>query len=153
MREFFGGERPPEDERQRGDADAVDVGSDGRTAHGPGRGRHRDAELLPQPLAAELQLLDRRSEHVLDDHQPRVRRDDEALGRDQSVRGVARVLVQQRDGGHQLTNQAERGVGVQLQAALVRDAQHVREPRALDVIGDDRQPAATGARSTRRTRA
>ena len=109
-------------------------------ARQPGARRHRDPELLPQPLAAELQLLDRRGDDVLDDHQPRVRRHDQPLGRDQAVRDVARVLVQQRDGRHQLANQAERGVDVELQAALLRDAQDVGEPRALDVIGDDREP-------------
>ena len=121
----------------------------------PGARRHRDAELLPQPLAAELQLLDRGAEHVLDDHQPRVRRHDEPLRRDQTVRDVARVLVQHGDRRHQLPDQAERGVDVELQVALVRDAQDVGEPRAFDVIGHDRERRAPGTctRSMRRTRA
>ena len=66
--------------------------------------------------------------------------DHEALRCDQSVRGIARIFVQQRDGGHQLANQAEGRVGVQLQPALMRDPQHIGQPRALDVVGDDRQP-------------
>jgi hypothetical protein len=105
----------------------------------PGTRRHRNPEFLPQPLAAELQLLDRRGDHVLDDHQARVRGDDQPLGRNQAMRHVARVLVQQRDGRDQLTNQAQCRVDVELQPALVRYAQDVGETRALDVVGDDRK--------------
>ena len=65
-------------------------------AHADG-GRQRDAQLLPQPLAVVLQPLDRRAEHVFDDHQARARSDDEPLGRDQSVRDIARIFVQQRE--------------------------------------------------------
>ncbi len=79
----------------------------------------------------------------------------ETLGRDQPVRDFARVLVQQGHRRHELTNQAERRVDVELQVPLVRDTQDVRQPRALDVVGDDRpdQAPATCTRSMRRTRA
>ena len=146
-------ERPAEDERERDEPDAGDVGAM-IEARQPGARRHRDAELLPQPIAAELQLLDGGAEHVLDDDQARVRRDDQPFGRDQAVRDVARVLVQQRDRRHELANQAERRVDVELQVALVRDAQDVGQPRAFDVIRHDREPGAGHlARSMRRTRA
>ena len=117
-------QRPAEDERERDHADASHVGAmiEARQA---GARRHRDAELLPQPIAAELQLFDGRRHHVLDDHQARMRGDDHALGRDQSVRDFARVLVQQRHGGNELADQAQRGVDVELQVALVRDTQDV----------------------------
>ena len=108
-------------------------------ARQPGARRHGDAEVLPQPIAAELQLLDRGAEHVLDDDEPRVRRHDEPFGRQEAVRDVARVLVEHGDRRHELPNQAERRVDVELQAALVRDAQDVGEPRALDVVRHDRQ--------------
>ena len=88
-------------------------------ARKPRARRHRDAELLPQAIAAELELLDRGAEHVLDDDEPRVRRHDEALGRDQPVRDVACIFVQHRDRRHQLPDQAKRRVDVDLQA-LVR---------------------------------
>src|SRR5262245_13087263 len=68
-----------------------------------------------------------------------MRRDDGPLGRDQAVRNLARVLVQERDGRHQLANQAERSVDVELQVALVGDAKDVGKARALDVIGNDRE--------------
>src|SRR5438105_3113905 len=42
--------------------------------------RHRDAELLPQPIAAVLQLLDRRTEHVLEDDLQQLTR--RTIGRD-----------------------------------------------------------------------
>ncbi len=105
-----------------------------------GARRHRDPELLPEAVAAELQLLDGRRHHVFDDHQARVRRHHEPFWRNETVRDVARVLVQERDGRHELTNQAERGVDVELQVPLLRHAQDVGQPRALDVIRDDRQP-------------
>ena len=116
-------------------------------ARQPGARRHGDAELLPQAIAAELQLFDRRAKHMLDDDQPRVRRDDQTFGRDQAVRDVARVLVQHRDGGHQLPNEAQRSVDIELQPLLLRDAQDVGQPRALEVIRDD------GQRRRRRHRA
>ena len=131
-------QRPAEDERERDHADAGHVGAmiEARQA---GARRHRDAELLPQPIAAELQLLDGGRHDVLDDHQARMRGDDHALGRDQSVRDFARVLVQQRHGGNELADQAQRGVDVELQVALVRDTQDVGEARAFDVVRDDGQ--------------
>ena len=131
-------ERPPEDQRQRHEPHAGHVGAM-IEARQPGARRHRDAELLPEPIAAELQLLDRGAEHVLDDHEPRVRGDDQPLGRDQAVRDVARVLVQHGDRRHELADQAQRGVDVELQLLLLRDAQDVGEPRAFEMIRHDRQ--------------
>ncbi len=74
---------------------------------------------------------------MLHDHQSRVRRHHEALGRNQPVRDLAGVLVQQRHRRHELPDEAERRVDVELKAPLVRDAQDVREPRPLDVVRDD----------------
>jgi hypothetical protein len=54
------------------------------TGH-PGRRRDRDAELLPETVTRELKLFDPGSEHVLDDHESRMRRHHETLRRDQSV--------------------------------------------------------------------
>ena len=132
-------ERPPQHERERNQPDTGDVGAMVEARHARAR-RHRDAELLPEPLAAELQLFDGGGEDVLDDDQPRVRRDDQTLGRDQTVRDFARVLVQERNRRDQLANQTQRGVDVELQVALVRHAQDVGEARAFDVIRNDREP-------------
>ena len=55
------------------------------------------------------------------------------------MRDVARVLVEHGDRRHELPDQAERRVDVELQAALVRDAQDVGEPRALDVVRHNRE--------------
>ena len=119
-----------------------------------GARRQRDAELLPQTLARELELLDRRAEHVLDDHQPRVRRDDQPLRRDQAVSDLARVLVHQRDGGNQLPDQAERGIDVELQVPLVGD-RRMSESRVPSTWSETiaRPGAGTWTRSMRRTRA
>ena len=138
MGELVGLERTAQDQRQRDEAHPGHVRAmiEARQA---GARRHGDPEILPQPIAAELQLLDRGAQHVLGDDEPRVRCHDEPLGRQQAVRDVARVLVQHRNRGHELANQAQRRVDVELQAALVRDAQDVGEPRALDVVRHNRQ--------------
>ena len=102
MRKLFGTQRAAEDERQRDETQAGHVRAMIEPRH-PGARRHRDPELLPQPIAAELQLIDRSGKHVLHDHQSCVRGDNQALGRDQAVSYLARVLVQQRDGGYELT--------------------------------------------------
>jgi hypothetical protein len=76
---------------------------------------------------------------VLDDDHPGAGRDDQPFGREQAVGDVARILVQQRDRRHQLAKQAQRRVQIDLETALGGDAQHVGEPDALDVVGDNRQ--------------
>ena len=140
MRILVAAQRPSEDERKRDEAHAGDV----RAMIEPRRAgalRQRDAEFLPQLLAGVLELLDGGAEHVLGDHEPRVRRHDQALRPDQAVRDVARVLVQERDRGHQLANEAQRRVDVELQVPLGRDAQNLGQPRPLDVVRHDRETA------------
>ena len=135
---LVGTQRAADDQGERHETHAGHVGAMIEPRQ-PGARRHRDPELLPETLARELELLDRGAEHVLDDHEPCVRRDDQALRRDQAVRDLAGVLVHQRDGRHQLSNQAQRRIDVELQIALAGGPQHVREPRAFDVVGDNRQ--------------
>ena len=101
--------------------------------------RHGDAEFLPQAIATVLQLFDRRAKDMLDDHQPSIGGDDETLGRDQTVRDIPRVLVQHRDRGDQLSNEAQRSVDIELQPLFLRDPQDVGQPSALEMIRDDRQ--------------
>ena len=74
----------------------------------------------PVAFAREKQLLERGSEHVLDDHQSTVRRDDQTLGTQRAVRRIAGGLVQNRDGGNELTNQTERDVEVNRQPLFMR---------------------------------
>ena len=76
---------------------------------------------------------------MLDDHQTGVRRDNQAFRRDQPVSDVPRVLVQEGDGWHQLTYQTQGGVDVELNPRLVRDTQDIRQARAFDMVGNDRQ--------------
>jgi hypothetical protein len=93
VRELFGLDGTPEHQRERDEADAGDV----RTMiepRQPGTGRQRNPEILPETVATELQLLHRSGQHMLHNHQPRVWRDDEAFGRDEPVRNLARVLVE-----------------------------------------------------------
>jgi hypothetical protein len=97
---------------------------------------HRNPELLPQSLTTTLQLFDRRADDVFHNDETRVRRHDDAFGGDQPVRRVACIFVQQGDGGDQLANQAEGGVGIELNAALMCKAQDLGEPRPFDMVGD-----------------
>jgi hypothetical protein len=76
---------------------------------------------------------------VLDDDEACVGRDDEPFGRDEAVRHVTRIFVKDRNRGDQLTNQAQCRVDIDLQAQLARDPQDVGEPRALAVVGHNRQ--------------
>ena len=64
VRELVGGERAAQDQRQRDEAHPGHVRAV-IEARQSGARRHRDSEVLPQPIAAELQLLDRGAEHVL----------------------------------------------------------------------------------------
>ena len=52
---------------------------------------------------------------------------------------IARVLVQDRHGRDQLSNEAQRRIDIELQLFLVRDAKNVRQPSALDMIRHDRE--------------
>ena len=151
MRVFVGAQRSAEDERQRHETDGGDVGAmiESRRA---GARRQRDAQVLPQTLAVVLQLLDRRSQHVLGNHQPRVRRDDQTLGRDQAMRDVAGILVQERNRRHQLTNQAQRRAQIEMEPPLGAPPAECR--RAASPRRDpQRSRGRPGWRSTRRTRA
>ncbi len=134
-------ERPTQHERERHQPDTGHVRPMIEPRHA-GAWRHRDSELLPEPIAAELQLLDGCRQHVLDDHEARVRRHDQPLRSDETVRDLARVLMQQRDRRHELANQAECRVDVELEVALVRHPQHVGQSRTFNVIRHDREPGA-----------
>jgi hypothetical protein len=55
--------------------------------------RQRDTKLFPISRLRISQLFDGSAEHVLDDHQIRVRRNDDALGRNRAVDDVRSLLV------------------------------------------------------------
>ena len=80
-RVFFVGEWTSEDERQRGSTDLRDIGPAIEMRHAE-RLRQRDTQPLPVPFVRVAKLLDRRAEHVLDEHEAPVRRDDDALRAD-----------------------------------------------------------------------
>ena len=88
---------------------------------GAGRTRQGDAQVLPVALDRHSQLLERRSQHVLDEHDVGAGRHDYALGCDRAVADVGRVFVQQRHRRHQLAQQAERGVDVERDVVLLRE--------------------------------
>jgi hypothetical protein len=76
---------------------------------------------------------------VFRDHEPSLRRHDQALGRDEAVRGIARVLVHQRERRHELADQAERGVDIEMKVAFLGNAQDLGKARAFDVVRNQRQ--------------
>ena len=86
----------------------------------------------------QLQLLERRAEHVLHDHETRVRPDDDPLRREGAVARVGRGLVKQGDGGHELSNETERGVDVERKQDLLGIRQHAGQANAGHVVGHDR---------------
>ena len=90
----------------------------------PAPERHGHTQVLPQPLAAVGERLDGRAEHVLDQHHARVGRDDDALGRQRAVADVARVLMEHRDGRHDLPKQAQGGVDVEIEFDVRRDLEN-----------------------------
>ena len=121
-------ERPTQHERERDQPDTGHVRAMIEPTRAGAR-RHRDSELLPEPIAAELQLLDGCRQHVFHNHEARVRRHHQPLRSDETMRDLARVFVQQRDRRHELANQAECRVDVELKVALVRHPQHVGQSR------------------------
>jgi hypothetical protein len=64
-----------------------------------------DPILAPQLFRAAPQLLDRCAERLLGDRDPGLRRHDQPLRRDQSVRHVRRVLVEHRRCREQLSDE------------------------------------------------
>ncbi len=94
---------------------------------------------MPQPLAPVLHLFDCRAAHVFRDDQTSVRRDHEALGADQAVGRVACVLVQEHQRRYELPDQAQRGIDIELQPAVLGDAQDLGQARAFDAVRHQRQ--------------
>ena len=79
-------------------------------------------------LVRVVQLIERGAEHVLDDDETRLRRDDETLGPDRAVAQVRRLLMQHRQRVHELTNEAERGVGLDRQQPRFGERENLGEP-------------------------
>ena len=134
-------ERPSEDQGKRDHANLHDVGAMVQ-ARGACPRRDGDAQVLPQPLPAVGKRLDGCAEHVLDEHDARVGRHQDAFRGQRAVADVARVLVKHRDGGDNLSQQAQRGVDVQVEIEGVRDLENSRQPRALDRVADQRERGA-----------
>ena len=93
-------------------------------------------------LVRVMQLIERGAEHVLDDDEPRLRRDDDALGTDRAVADVRHLLMQERERVNELPDQAERRVGLDRQQPRFRERQNLRQPHARHVVGDDGQCGA-----------
>ncbi len=94
---------------------------------------------MPVPLLRVVKLLERRAQDVFHDHETRIRRDHEPLRADRAVSGVARALVEHRNGRHELSNQTQRNIDVEAKPTLLRVDQHVREPNAIGMVGHDCQ--------------
>ena len=77
-----------------------------------------------------MQLIERGAEHVLDDDETRLRRDDETLGPDRAVAQVRRLLMKHRQRVHELTNETERRVGLDRQQPRLGERENLGEPHA-----------------------
>ena len=86
------------------------------------------------------ELLNRSAEHVIDHHQPRIWRDDDALRGQRSVSDARHLVVQRRHGGHELPNQTERSIDFKRQKLLFRHREHGGQPRSWHAIRDDDKP-------------
>ena len=129
-------QRPADDQRQ---CHRAELGNVGAAIEQCRRVRRQgDAEVLPVALRRETQLLERGAEHVLGDDDARVAGDEDALRRQRAVAG-APLLVQRGDGGGDLPDDAERGIDLDGNQALVGDGQHLRQADALDVVRGQRQ--------------
>ncbi len=84
-----------------------------------------------------MELLECRTQYVVDEHQPRLRRDDDALGTNRAVTDVRHLLVQKRECMNELTNETECGVGLDGEHARFGEGENLRETRSLHVLGDD----------------
>ncbi len=93
-------------------------------------------------LVRVVQLIERGAEHVLDDDETRLRRHDETLGPDRAVTQVRRLLVQHRQRVHELTNQTERGVGLDRQQTRFGEGENLGEPHTGDMVGNNGQCGA-----------
>ena len=118
-REFVFRQRPSDGECQRRSAHLCDIGPAIQVRHAE-RPRERDAQVLPILLVRVAKLFDRRAEHVLDDHEARMRRHDDALGTDGAVAHVRSLVVQNRNGVNELAQQTERGVHLDGQQVTLR---------------------------------
>ena len=93
-----------QNQRERDDADLRDVRQvvEAREA---GDARQRDAQFRPVAFAGKQQLFQRRSQHVLDDHEAAVRRHHQTFAAQSAVRSVARSFVKDGNRRNKLADQ------------------------------------------------
>ena len=106
------------------------------------RFRYGDSQVVPVAIGRVANLLERRAHHVLDHEEPAVRRHDEALWRDGRVSealDVAGVLVQRRNGWHELPNKAQRRIDIEVDAPIGGLGEQIRQPCACARIGNHSQ--------------
>ena len=74
---------------------------------------------------------------MLDDHEPHVRREDEALGGDGAMAGMRHGLVERGNGRQQLLQQPDGAVVFKRNQPPFGDREQVRHADARDVVGGD----------------
>ena len=84
-----------------------------------------------------MKLIECRAKHVLDEDEPRLRRDDDALRSNGAVTDVRHLLMQECEGVNELADQAKRGVGLDREQARFRERENLRKTHALHVLRDD----------------
>ena len=82
-------------------------------------------KFLPQTQAAKLQLLERRSEHILGNHEPAFGRHDETLRRERAVCHLRSHTVKHPHGSQKLPDHIERAVEIDSNPPLLGEIQDV----------------------------
>jgi hypothetical protein len=124
--------------RQRDESELDDVGVSVEMHLAVESGDRDDAEIPPQLIGRQPQLIERRADDVFDDDDAAVGRDDDPFRRQRAVGDAAAVRVEIRHCGRQLTNQPrdERRVHA---GARMTALEHFIEPLARRVRRHQRQ--------------
>jgi hypothetical protein len=115
-----------------------------------GRRGEREAELRPQTAARELEALEGLGVNRVEEDQLAAGRDHQAPRGERAVREAG--VVQPRQRGQQLEQQAEPRVEAGDDAVFGGRVQYVREPASGDALRDDREAVVRAALDRARPR-
>jgi len=90
LRVLVGRHAPPQQDRQRHQSKLDDVSAAVQPQDAVGR-RRDDAKVRPEPVRGQLQLTERRAEHVFNDDHTAIRRQHDPIGRQRAVCDILRV--------------------------------------------------------------
>ena len=106
-------------------------------------------KVLPQTPAGKLQLLERRAEHVLGNHEPAVGRHDETLRRERAMCHLRSHAVKHPHGSQKLPDHVERAVEIDANPPLLGEIQHVGQTHSGHPFRHDGQAGGWIAQALR----